>query len=158
MDSMNTIWRDFPQLTAEQPSTSSIQPKRKCYSFAFKLEILNFAKKTSVRKASQTFGVDRSCIRDWKKQENKLLLASQNHKGVFKCRKTGTEKDKVGLSNAQENPESNLTQEKRTKSQPAAKSSDNKSSVRTNQMDKSHQKFQSPSLEEQFEAYVLHTV
>uniref|UniRef100_A0A915D7A3 Brinker DNA-binding domain-containing protein n=1 Tax=Ditylenchus dipsaci TaxID=166011 RepID=A0A915D7A3_9BILA len=122
-------------------STSSIQPKRKCYSFAFKLEILNFAKKTSVRKASQTFGVDRSCIRDWKKQENKLLLASQNHKGVFKYRKLELKRQK-----------------KRTKSQPAAKSSDNKSSVRTNQMDKSHQKFQSPSLEEQFEAYVLHTV
>jgi hypothetical protein len=55
--------------------TTALLTKRRSYSAAQKLEVIAFAKMTSIHKASQEFGVDRSCVRSWIRQENGLIAA-----------------------------------------------------------------------------------
>jgi hypothetical protein len=47
--------------------------KRKAYTAGFKLEAVKFARHNSAHKASEKYGVGRSSIIDWMKQESKLL-------------------------------------------------------------------------------------
>ncbi|KAL3086789.1 hypothetical protein niasHT_035572 [Heterodera trifolii] len=56
---------------------SQTKRKRRAYSIQEKVEILDFAKKSSIHAASRHFGIDRNTVRDWKKQEAKLERALQ---------------------------------------------------------------------------------
>lgn len=52
-------------------SLSSIK-KRRCFSVATKLEAIEYARNYSMQMASEKYGVDRKCIRDWLLNEDKL--------------------------------------------------------------------------------------
>jgi hypothetical protein len=69
-----------PKLNAEEfgeapPPVLSGSNKRRSYTAEKKLEILNFAKKYTVHRASEEYGVDRSCIRSWRTNESLLKMA-----------------------------------------------------------------------------------
>ncbi|KAL3068865.1 hypothetical protein niasHS_015656 [Heterodera schachtii] len=53
---------------------SQTKRKRRAYSIQEKVEILDFAKKSSIHAASRHFGIDRNTVRDWKKQEANLRI------------------------------------------------------------------------------------
>lgn len=46
--------------------------KRLKYDAAFKIKVVELANKTSNHQASETYGVDRKCVRDWVKNEQVL--------------------------------------------------------------------------------------
>ncbi|KAL3122220.1 hypothetical protein niasHT_002100 [Heterodera trifolii] len=59
---------------------SQIKRKRRAYSIQEKVEILDFAKKSSIHAASRHFGIDRNTVRDWKKQEANLRKEAESSK------------------------------------------------------------------------------
>ena len=46
--------------------------KRKSYSLSKKLEVIEYAKKNSKLAAAERYGIDRKCIIDWVRKEEKL--------------------------------------------------------------------------------------
>ncbi|KAL3095159.1 hypothetical protein niasHT_025452 [Heterodera trifolii] len=59
---------------------SQTKRKRRAYSIQEKVEILDFAKKSSIHAASRHFGIDRNTVRDWKKQEANLRKEAESSK------------------------------------------------------------------------------
>ena len=60
------------ELDSRQASETTFKRKRYAYSIERKIEILDFAKQTSIIAASKHFKVDRNSVRDWRKQEQDL--------------------------------------------------------------------------------------
>ena len=46
--------------------------KRKSYSLSKKLEVIDYAKKNSKTAAAERYGIDRRCIINWARKEEKL--------------------------------------------------------------------------------------
>ena len=77
----------------DDPSVPSatVTKKRKHYDKTFKLKVIMFAEKISNREAKRKFGVEESCIRDWRKNKSKieqlssksLWLPGGGHKACF---------------------------------------------------------------------------
>uniref|UniRef100_A0A915M057 HTH CENPB-type domain-containing protein n=1 Tax=Meloidogyne javanica TaxID=6303 RepID=A0A915M057_MELJA len=61
---------DVVSVREEEPK--KIYRKRKSYSLNKKLEVIEYAKKNSKMAAAKRYGIDRRCIIDWFKQEEKL--------------------------------------------------------------------------------------
>uniref|UniRef100_A0A915CQH2 HTH psq-type domain-containing protein n=1 Tax=Ditylenchus dipsaci TaxID=166011 RepID=A0A915CQH2_9BILA len=60
---------------------SNSSRKRKAYSIEKKLEAIDYAKKFKSKKAaSDKFGISRSTVQDWVKQEEELRVMSKNSK------------------------------------------------------------------------------
>ncbi|KAL3118388.1 hypothetical protein niasHT_001024 [Heterodera trifolii] len=59
---------------------SQTKRKRRAYSIQEKVEILDFAKKSSIHAASRHFGIDRKMVREWKKQEANLRKKAESSK------------------------------------------------------------------------------
>jgi len=54
-------------------ATASIRGKKRSFEAAFKLEVVQYAEKSSNREAGRKFNVDEKCVRQWKLQKVKLL-------------------------------------------------------------------------------------
>ncbi|KAL3087207.1 hypothetical protein niasHS_009087 [Heterodera schachtii] len=59
---------------------SQTKRKHRAYSIQEKVEILDFAKKSSIHAASRHFGIDRKMVREWKKQEANLRKEAESSK------------------------------------------------------------------------------
>ncbi|KAL3085429.1 hypothetical protein niasHT_031381 [Heterodera trifolii] len=59
---------------------SQTKRKPRAYSIQEKVEILDFAKKSSIHAASRHFGIDRKMVREWKKQEANLRKKAESSK------------------------------------------------------------------------------
>uniref|UniRef100_A0A915E2Y6 HTH psq-type domain-containing protein n=1 Tax=Ditylenchus dipsaci TaxID=166011 RepID=A0A915E2Y6_9BILA len=70
---------EVESIVESQGSNSS--RKRKAYSIEKKLEAIDYAKKFKSKKAaSDKFGISRSTVQDWVKQEEELRVMSKNSK------------------------------------------------------------------------------
>ena len=58
------------QQAKKEPTTS--YRKRKAYSLSKKLEVIEYAKKNSKTAAAKRYGIDRRCIIDWFRKEEKI--------------------------------------------------------------------------------------
>jgi len=54
-------------------ATAMIRGKKRSFEAAFKLEVVQYAEKSSNREAGRKFNVDEKCVRQWKLQKAKLL-------------------------------------------------------------------------------------
>ena len=57
---------------------SSLFLGKKAYSFEFKLRLVEEAKRSSNREVGRDHGISETCIRKWRKNEDKLIEASNN--------------------------------------------------------------------------------
>ena len=59
--------------------------KRKSYTTAFKLEVINYAEKNSNSKASTQYCIGRSTVQDWRKLKSKLGKYNKLYDNKNKC-------------------------------------------------------------------------
>ena len=68
----------LPETLPAIGSTSHKGRKVQNYTFAFKQEVVDYARVNSIHQASKRFNVDRSSIRTWKTQYERLQQASSS--------------------------------------------------------------------------------
>ena len=102
-----------PLAVGEGTSTQSPKgsTKRRQFSVNFKLQIINQAKKSSNREAARKNSLDESVVRDWRKNEKKLLETADGQKWIHipkSYEKTGFKPKRFRVSNERKAPHENL--------------------------------------------------
>lgn len=62
---------------------------RKSYTIKFKLQVVLYARRNSIRKASKSFKVDRKSVREWLKNRDKMFeLRDKKHRSYLRKKNT----------------------------------------------------------------------
>ena len=80
-------------------NTSSSCGRKRSYTVAFKLKVVDYAEKHSKRETSQVFCIDRKRVQEWCKQKEDLAIVGKNSKTVKRLGGGGRRPLSVSIEN-----------------------------------------------------------